>query len=293
MSRPIGQQHPLFIGSASEVTFVRSPIGPKPSSGPAQTGLEIVRFADSAEENGLTRSRVPFSPVTAAAASTPDFEFSDVSLLLRGPLKVSFGYAGPDREWADSWTDALTLPSAVRITLRNANSDEILARVDGDPRARQCAGAAAPPAQPTRSASKIRAKTQQKQNPAADQPAPPRAKERVVTLAAMKSLGRSRVRGARGERGFIIVAVLSILLALAVLASAYALYTSNTAAAARASSDRLQADALITAGLELTTLRLLGRTTDDPRSSGDFQFQHGRGRHCRALSVGRRPDRPQ
>lgn len=96
-----------------------------------------------------------------------------------------------------------------------------------------------------------------------------------MTLAAMKSLGRSRVRGARGERGFIIVAVLWILLALAVLASAYALYTSNTAAAARASSDRLQADALITAGLELTTLRLLGRTTDDPRSSGDFQFHMG------------------
>ena len=82
-------------------------------------------------------------------------------------------------------------------------------------------------------------------------------------------------RGERGERGFVIVAVLWILMALAALASAYALYTSNSAVAARVSSDRLQADALITAGLELTALRLLGRSAEDPRSVGEFQFQMG------------------
>lgn len=167
----VGQQRPLFIGSAAEVTFVRTPIGPKPTSGPAQTGLEIVRFADSAEENGLTRARVPFSPVTAAAASTPDLEFSDVSLLLRGPLKVSFGYAGPDREWADSWTDALTLPSAVRITLRNANSDEILA-VSTATLVHVNAPASCASSTADAQCLENKGQSEQKQNPAADQPAP-------------------------------------------------------------------------------------------------------------------------
>jgi general secretion pathway protein K len=78
-----------------------------------------------------------------------------------------------------------------------------------------------------------------------------------------------------GERGFIIVAVLWILMALAALASAFSLYASNSAVAARLSSDRLQADALISAGLELTALRLFDRSEDDPRSLGEFQFQMG------------------
>jgi general secretion pathway protein J len=124
---PIGQIKPLFIGSATEVTFVRSPIGPRPTRGPAPTGLEIIRYAESADQGGLVRSRVPFTPLTAAAASTPDFEFSDASLLMRRPLKVSFGFAGRDRIWNESWVDQIALPSAIRITLRNAASDEILA----------------------------------------------------------------------------------------------------------------------------------------------------------------------
>jgi general secretion pathway protein J len=168
---PIGQQHPLFIGSGSEVTFVRSPIGPKPTSGPAQTGLEIIRFADSTQEDGLVRSRVPFSPATAAAASSPDFEFSDVSMLLRAPLKVSFGYAGPSREWADSWTDALTLPSAVRITLRNAKSDEILA-VSTATLVHVNAPASCASSTADAQCLENNGQSAQKPNPAADQPAP-------------------------------------------------------------------------------------------------------------------------
>jgi general secretion pathway protein J len=124
---PIGQVKPLFIGSASEVTFVRSPMGPRPTNGPAPTGLEIIRYADSADEGGLVRSRVPFSPQSAAGATAPDFEFSDASLLLRAPLRASFGFAGRDRVWTESWSNEASLPSAVRITLRNAVSDEILA----------------------------------------------------------------------------------------------------------------------------------------------------------------------
>ncbi len=124
---PIGQGKPLFYGSTSAVTFVRSPLGPKPTNGPAPTGLEIIRFADSDEEGGLVRSRIPFAPESSTGVSTPDFEFSDSSLLLRAPFKVTFGFAGPDRIYADDWSNATALPSAVRISVRNANSGQLLA----------------------------------------------------------------------------------------------------------------------------------------------------------------------
>jgi general secretion pathway protein K len=77
------------------------------------------------------------------------------------------------------------------------------------------------------------------------------------------------------ESGFIIVTVLWILMALATLASAYALYAGNGAVAARVSTERVQADALISAGLELTALRLLGKSAGEPRRFGEFQFQMG------------------
>ncbi len=123
---PIGGAKPLFFGSESEITFVRSPIGPRPSSGPAPTGLEIVRFADKPDAGGLIRSRAPFTPSNGGNAGDPDFAFSDSSLLLRAPLRVSFGFAGRDRVWSDSWSDQALLPRAVRITLSNANSGQIL-----------------------------------------------------------------------------------------------------------------------------------------------------------------------
>ncbi len=74
------------------------------------------------------------------------------------------------------------------------------------------------------------------------------------------------------ETGFIIIAVLWILLALAGFASIYALYVGNSTVAARASTDRLEADALIAASLELTALQLSGNSDDDPRSVGEFRF---------------------
>jgi general secretion pathway protein K len=77
----------------------------------------------------------------------------------------------------------------------------------------------------------------------------------------------------RAERGFIVVAVLWILIALAAFASVYAFYAGNSAVAARVSGERLQSEALISGALELTALRLLGRTKEDARSFGDFQFQ--------------------
>ena len=58
------------------------------------------------------------------------------------------------------------------------------------------------------------------------------------------------------DGGFIIVAVLWIMLALATLASIYAAYVVRTAYAVGASDDRVNADALFTAALELTAYQV-------------------------------------
>lgn len=113
----------LFDGTPSSVTFVRSAIGPN-----ASVGLEIVRIAETDAERGrvLVRSRAPFVPVTITDADTGELEFTNPIILVRPPFYASFAFAGRDRVWQESWHDASQLPNAVRVTVRNARTDEIL-----------------------------------------------------------------------------------------------------------------------------------------------------------------------
>ncbi len=95
----------------------------------------------------------------------------------------------------------------------------------------------------------------------------------------------------RGEHGFIIVAVLWVLAALATFASVYTLYVSNTAIGSRVGGDRMQAEALVSAALELTAFRLLGATDENRPRSGDFEFRLGRANIAvKFLSEGARID---
>jgi general secretion pathway protein K len=87
------------------------------------------------------------------------------------------------------------------------------------------------------------------------------------------SVPRSR---SRADDGFIIVAVLWILGALAVLASIYAIYVTNTAVSLGVNDNRLQAEALVTAGLELTAYQLLAEKEDSRPTRGAFRFRIGR-----------------
>jgi general secretion pathway protein K len=73
--------------------------------------------------------------------------------------------------------------------------------------------------------------------------------------------------------GFIIVAVLWVLGALATLATIYAVYVIDTAVAFSVHDERLQADALFSASIELTAAQL-GSTPDAP-SIGRFGFRLG------------------
>ncbi len=115
---------PMFQGTESSVTFVRSAIGPNSS-----VGLEVVRLAEIDDERGriLVRTRAAFTPAaTAAAIADGTIEFTNPVVLIRPPFRISFAFAGPDRAWRESWQNANQLPQAVRITVLDEQTDEIL-----------------------------------------------------------------------------------------------------------------------------------------------------------------------
>jgi len=111
---------PLFEGSELAVTFVRSALGPN-----ARPGLEIVRIAETADRLGpmLVRSRAPFVPNVSA----DQVHFADAVVLLRMPYRLRFAYAGKDRVWKDTWLQERGLPSIVRLTVRDAGTEQTLA----------------------------------------------------------------------------------------------------------------------------------------------------------------------
>jgi general secretion pathway protein J len=113
----------FFEGTESSVTFVRTAIGPN-----AAAGLEIVRLGEADDVRGrvLIRERAPFALVTAKALDAGEVEFTNPIVLMRPPFRVSFAFAGRDRVWQDNWQDGKRLPNAVRVTIRNNLTGEIL-----------------------------------------------------------------------------------------------------------------------------------------------------------------------
>jgi general secretion pathway protein J len=112
-------KRPLFEGTELGVTFVRSAFGPN-----TRSGLDVVRIVETADRQGpaLVRARAPFVPGTTSA----ERYFADPVVLLRAPYRVSFSYAGQDRVWKSTWLEARELPSAVRLTIRDAATQQTL-----------------------------------------------------------------------------------------------------------------------------------------------------------------------
>jgi general secretion pathway protein K len=79
-------------------------------------------------------------------------------------------------------------------------------------------------------------------------------------------------------RGFIVVAVLWILAALSALVLIYLTYVTNTAVVVAGSTDRVQADALVTAGIELAAYQLTAVKQDARPTSGTFDARVGAAR---------------
>jgi general secretion pathway protein K len=82
----------------------------------------------------------------------------------------------------------------------------------------------------------------------------------------------------RNTRGFIVVAVLWILAALSALVLIYLTYVTNTAVVMAVSTDRVQTDALVTAGVELAAYRLTAVKDEDRATSGAFNARIGAAR---------------
>lgn len=112
--------HPLFEGTELSATFVRSAIGPN-----TRSGLEVVRISESSDRQGpiVVRSKAVFAP--GPGANNQIF-FSDPVVLMRAPYRLSLAYAGKDGVWTGSWHDAATLPTAVRLSIRDAATDRVL-----------------------------------------------------------------------------------------------------------------------------------------------------------------------
>jgi general secretion pathway protein K len=79
-------------------------------------------------------------------------------------------------------------------------------------------------------------------------------------------------------QGFIVVAVLWILAALSALVLIYLTYVTNTAVTVAVSTDRVQSDALVMAGLELAAYQLTSFRQEARPTSGTFDARVGAGR---------------
>ena len=112
--------HPLFEGSELSVTFVRSAVGPN-----TRPGLEVIRLIEKADERGLAlvRERAPFNPMPSDA----QIRFIDQVVLVRAPFRVSFAYAGSDQSWQPTWRNQMQLPNAIRVSVRDAGTGQVLA----------------------------------------------------------------------------------------------------------------------------------------------------------------------
>lgn len=120
-----GSKLPIFEGTASAVTLVRSAVGPN-----TEPGLEVVRIAESSDRQGiaLVRTRTPFAPFGLGDVSaTNQLKFTDPVVLLRAPFRVSFSYSSGDGSWSDTWQNAAQLPAAVRFLVRDATTGRTLA----------------------------------------------------------------------------------------------------------------------------------------------------------------------
>ncbi len=82
----------------------------------------------------------------------------------------------------------------------------------------------------------------------------------------------------RNARGFIVVAVLWILAALSALVLVYLTYVTNTAVVVAGSTDRIQAEALQTAGIELAAYQLTSTNEAVRPTSGTFNARVGAGK---------------
>jgi general secretion pathway protein J len=115
---------PIFEGTPTTVTLVRSAVGPN-----TEPGLEVVRIAEATDRQGiaLLRTRTPFAPFGSGDVSASLLNFADAVVLLRAPFRVTFSYSSGDGSWQDTWQNSNQLPAAVRFLVRDTTTGRTLA----------------------------------------------------------------------------------------------------------------------------------------------------------------------
>jgi general secretion pathway protein J len=111
---------PLFEGTELGVTLVRTAVGPN-----SHPGLEVVRFREFADARGpaFIRETAPYVPADPGV----QLRFNNPVILIRAPYRVTLAYAPSDGTWAPTWHDPGQLPRSVRITVRDGNTQQVLA----------------------------------------------------------------------------------------------------------------------------------------------------------------------
>jgi general secretion pathway protein J len=111
-------KQPLFDGTETAVTFVRTAVGPN-----TRPGLDVIRISETADDRGrvLVRWRTPFAPGPGVRS-----DFADPVALIRVPYRVSFEYGDPDGVFRGVWQNADTLPAAVRLIVRDTATGRAL-----------------------------------------------------------------------------------------------------------------------------------------------------------------------
>jgi general secretion pathway protein J len=112
-------RRPLFDGANRSVIFVRTAVGLNSGE-----GLEIVRIEEINSDRGwlLVRTRAPFTPGIDRMQPV----FTDPVVLLRAPYRLSFSYAGMDRNWHEEWRDQTQLPKAIKLSVQDAATQRTL-----------------------------------------------------------------------------------------------------------------------------------------------------------------------
>jgi general secretion pathway protein J len=115
---------PIFEGTPTAVTLVRSAVGPN-----TEPGLEVVRIAEASDRQGvaLLRTRTPFAPFGTGDVSASRLNFADPVVLLRAPFRVTLSYSSGDGAWQDTWLNSNQLPAAVRFLVRDTTTGRTLA----------------------------------------------------------------------------------------------------------------------------------------------------------------------
>jgi general secretion pathway protein K len=98
----------------------------------------------------------------------------------------------------------------------------------------------------------------------------------IESRAVMRPGASRKMSSAPGEGGFIVVAVLWIIIALATLVSIYAVYVVRTSYVIGAGDDRVNAEALFTAAVELTAYQLTAGLKEKRPVNGRSNFRMGR-----------------